>query len=59
MSMKLAGAAFGVILAVVLGSTAYAQQPTAAAAVDRFLALNASGQLQSAEGQRLRDGRGI
>lgn len=52
----LAGAAFGLALALVWGSTALAQQPTAADAVDRFLSLNAAAQLQSAEGRGLRTG---
>ena len=37
-------------------SAAYAQQATAAAAIDRFLVLNATDQLQSAEGRDLRTG---
>lgn len=50
------GAAFGLALALVWGSTALAQQPTAAEAVNRFLSLNAAEQLQSAEGRELRTG---
>lgn len=46
----------GLILAFVGGSTSLAQQPTPADAVDRFLSLNATAQLQSAEGRGLRTG---
>lgn len=44
------------VFALAGGSTALAQQPTPAEAVDRFLSLNATAQLQSAEGRGLRTG---
>jgi len=56
MRARWAGAAFGLLIAVADGATALAQQPNPSDAVDRFLSLNVTGQLQSAEGRGLRIG---